>query len=139
MPDRSAAPVFVDPTGKRRKTVRTATVVTVGALTTVGGLLLAALLGAPIGPTASLPVPPPPSVAVPVEQPDQGQPGQPGQPGTSESGEPTTTITTTAAKPTQGAPVTTTTTTTDAVTTTTSKPGNPTPGKPSDRPTKPPR
>lgn len=134
MPDLStAAPVFVDPTGKRRKHVRTTAVLSVVALVAVGGLLIAALFGAPLGPTASLPIPPPPSAPAepaPVETSAESQ-----DPSTdaSTSDVPVTTTTTAAAAP--------TTTTSSSVAVTTTKSGNTPPGRPSDlpRPTKPPR
>jgi hypothetical protein len=53
----TASPVFVDPTGRRRRTIRTAAIVGAGSLLSVGALLLAALLGAPIGPSTFLPQP----------------------------------------------------------------------------------
>ncbi|MBC6448482.1 hypothetical protein [Actinokineospora xionganensis] len=134
MPDLpTAAPVFVDPTGKRRKHVRTTAVVSVAALVAVGGLLVAALFGAPLGPTASLPIPPPPSaparpapVVTTTEAPDRTSRVQ-------TTAAPTSTTTTTSKAP--------ATTTTSSAAGTTTKPGNTPPGRPSDlpRPTKPPR
>jgi hypothetical protein len=53
----TASPVFVDPTGRRRRTIRMAAVIGAGSLLTVGALLVAALLGAPIAPSAFLPQP----------------------------------------------------------------------------------
>lgn len=51
----STPPVFVDPTGWRRKAVRVTAVGGAIALLGVVAVLVAALLGAPIGPSASLP------------------------------------------------------------------------------------
>lgn len=55
-------PVFVDASGRRRKRVRTLSVAAVSAVVMVGGLLLLALLGAPIGPVTFLPDQPAPQV-----------------------------------------------------------------------------
>lgn len=55
-------PVFVDSSGRRRRRVRALTVVAAGAVATIGGLLVLALLGAPIGPVTFLPDQPAPHV-----------------------------------------------------------------------------
>jgi hypothetical protein len=50
-------PVFVDASGRRRRVLRRVAVVFVSAIATVAGILVAALLGAPVVPTALLPAP----------------------------------------------------------------------------------
>lgn len=57
MPDARNSPVFVDPSGRRRRAVRTAAIAGAAGLLGFVGLLLAALLGAPVGPLTSLPEP----------------------------------------------------------------------------------
>jgi hypothetical protein len=49
------SPVFVDHTGRRRRHVRVAAVVVAGLLLGAGALVVAALLGVPVGPSAFLP------------------------------------------------------------------------------------
>ncbi|WP_091383970.1 hypothetical protein [Actinokineospora alba] len=136
MPDLStAAPVFVDPTGKRRKHVRTTAVLSVAALVAVGGLLVAALFGAPLGPTASLPIPPPPSApAQPVPVETTAKPANP-------TSRPKTSAASTSTTTTKAAKASTTTAAGSSAAVTTTKPGNTPPGRPSElpRPTKPPR
>jgi hypothetical protein len=126
----SESAVFVDPTGRRRRTVRLAAIVGAVLLFGTAALLVAALLGAPIGPLTSLPEKdsgPPPAAPAP-------EAGQPPAATTTKSGSPGS-----GARP--GAPGATTTTTpipAAAATTTTrgSKPESP-PGKPTDLPTPP--
>jgi hypothetical protein len=76
-----ASPVFVDPTGRRRRTVRRAAVVGAGVLIGTVALLVAALLGAPLGPLTSLPdpIPGPPAAVeqIPAPQPTSEAPGRP--------------------------------------------------------------
>jgi hypothetical protein len=55
MPD--APPVFVDPTGRRRRRVRVTAIVASASLLGAGALIVAALLGVPVGPAAYLPEP----------------------------------------------------------------------------------
>ncbi|HEV2783123.1 MAG TPA: hypothetical protein VGX25_27390 [Actinophytocola sp.] len=133
MPDARpmASPVFVDPTGRRRRTVRLAAVIGAGTLFAVGALLVAALLGVPIAPTASLPEP------APAAPPVKPQPG----PG-AERGDPASTSQTPGRRarddrPADATPVTTTPTPT--TTTPTSAKGKPEapPGRPTDLPTPP--
>ena len=127
MPDdrTTVSPVFVDPTGRRRRTIRTAAVVGAGALLATAGLLVAALLGAPVGPMVTVPtdLSGPPAAVAPNPQPPQIT-------GTSETARPGSST-----RNKQGAqPVVTTTTA--GSTTTTSVKGKP-PGRPSDLPTPP--
>jgi hypothetical protein len=73
-------PVFVDLTGRRRRGVRMAAIIGAGLLIGIVALVVAALLGAPIGPLTSLPEPaPPPSNAVAPnpEAPGAGPDGNP--------------------------------------------------------------
>lgn len=137
MPDEPAAPVFVDPTGRRRRTIRTTAVVGASSLLGVTGLIVAALLGAPLGSLNPLPEPasgPPAAVEpMPAQQPDgapaegpAGTTSSSAKPGTGRSGAPGATPTTVPG----AAPVTTTTATRG------NKPTTP-PGKPTDLPTQP--
>src|SRR2546421_6137700 len=64
-----ASPVFVDPTGRRRRRIRITAIVGACMLFGVGALIVAALLGAPIGPTASFPQPVEPVPPAVAEQP----------------------------------------------------------------------
>jgi hypothetical protein len=127
-----ASPVFVDPTGRRRRTVRTTAVLGACSLFGAGALIVAALFGAPIGPTASLPQPAEP---IPPAAADQS-------PGSETSSTGTTPRTRGVRQP-GAAPVLTTTTTTPpgspATTTTTTrgKLDHTPPGKPTDLPTPP--
>ncbi|HEX5114119.1 MAG TPA: hypothetical protein VFW65_02870 [Pseudonocardiaceae bacterium] len=50
-------PVFVDASGRRRRTVGRVAVMFVAAIAAAAGILVAALLGAPVVPTALLPAP----------------------------------------------------------------------------------
>jgi hypothetical protein len=59
----TVSPVFVDPTGKRRRRVRVVAVAAVASLLATGALVVVALLGVPIGPSAYLPEPVRPPVA----------------------------------------------------------------------------
>lgn len=133
----AAAPVFVDPTGRRRRTIRRTAVFGACSLVAVTGLIVAALLGAPLGSLNPLPEPasgPPAAVEpVPAQQPAGMPAGQ----------QPTTT---TAARGRPGeapvvAPPATPTTNPDAAATTTTttkgnKPVTP-PGRPTVLPTPP--
>ena len=135
--DRPAAPpVFVDPTGRRRRTIRTTAVLGACSLLGVTGLIVAALLGAPLGPLNPLPDPasgPPAAVEpVPARQPAATPGEQPTTTTGSRRGDnrvvgPGVTTTT----PPGAAPTTMTTTTTKG-----NKPTAP-PGKPTDLPTPP--
>jgi hypothetical protein len=123
----TAAPVFVDPTGRRRRTVRLTAVIGVGVLFAVCGLVVAALLGAPIMPTASLPdrapaneAPPRPAKAPDTTQSPDSSPDQPAP-----EADPTTAAETTEPS---GNPTTTTAKG--------NKPDQP-PGRPTDRPVPP--
>jgi hypothetical protein len=130
MPDdrTTVSPVFVDPTGRRRRTIRTAAVVGAGALFATAGLLVAALLGAPVGPLVSVPtdLSGPPAAVAPNPQPPQVT-------GTSGAARPGS-----SARNKQGAQPAVTTTA-DSTTTTTSAKGKPVtpPGRPSDLPSPP--
>ena len=134
MPDQQA-PVFVDPTGRRRRTIRTTAVLGAFALLGVTVLIVAAMLGAPLGPLNPLPEPAsgPPAAVEPVQAPAQ-TPGGSG---------PTTTSTAKPGSDRVAAPGATTTTTAPAgdptTTTTTTKGNKPTapPGRPSGLPTPP--
>ena len=140
MPDDrpAASPVFVDPTGRRRRTVRTTAVLGACSLLGVTALILAALLGAPLGALNPLPDPasgpPAPVEPVPARQPG-ATPGE--HPTTTSSSRPgdnrvvAPAVTTTTTPP--GASPTTTATTS---TTGKGKPATP-PGKPTDLPTPP--
>lgn len=129
MPD--APPVFVDLTGRRRRHVRVAAVVAAASLLGVGALMVVALLGVPVGPSAYLPEPgqPPPTNQKPqvvetarnVETTSNKRPAPTG-------GEPSTAVVPTSAP----ASVPTTTTTTASK----GKPDTP-PGRPSGLPTPP--
>lgn len=61
----SISPVFVDDTGGRRRMVKVVVALVAGATATIGGLLVAALLGAPVGPFVSLIGPDPDSSSGP--------------------------------------------------------------------------
>src|SRR5688500_14897058 len=103
-------PVFVDLTGRRRRGVRVAAIVGASLLIGTVALLVAAMLGAPIGPLTSLPEPPPP--AEKVNPPNPAAPA--GTPATTtikprQAGGPAGAVTTTTVPP-----VNPTTTTTDA-------------------------
>lgn len=129
MPDPSgAAPVFVDPTGRRRRTIRRTAVLGALSLLAVAGLILAALLGAPLGQLNPLPEPAsgPPAAVEPIPAP------------VTTTG-PTTTSTAKRGNGRVVAPATTTTTTAPAVTATTTKGNKPAtpPGRPTDLPTPP--
>jgi hypothetical protein len=125
------APVFVDPTGRRLRTVRMAAVLGAFALLGVTGLIVAALLGAPLGQLNPLPEPVSGPAAV---EPIPARQAEPPGDGTS---------TTSTAKPGRGVVPTTTTTTTPpaapTTTTTTAKGNKPAtrPGRPTDLPTPP--
>ena len=133
MPDEPAAPVFVDPTGRRRRPVRTTAVVGASSLLGVTGLIVAALLGAPLGSLNPLPEPasgPPAAVEpMPAQQPDgtpAGTTSSSAKPATGRPGTPGATTTTVPG----AAPATTTTATKG------NKPTTP-PGKPTELPTPP--
>jgi hypothetical protein len=127
-----AAPVFVDLTGRRRRGIRKVAIIGASLLLGIVALLVAALLGAPIGPLTSLPEPaPPPSDAIaPNLETPAAEPG--GSPTTKprQAGGPAGAVTTTTTVP---GPVNPTTTTTDVKG---SKPASP-PGRPTDLPTPP--
>src|SRR5438445_9863327 len=95
MPDDrpAAAPVFVDPTGRRRRTIRRTAVLGACLLLGVTGLIIAALLGAPLGPLNPLPEPAagPPAA---VEPAPAGE-----RPASTTGGGPATTTTNGAARP----------------------------------------
>ena len=121
----TVSPVFVDPTGRRRRTIRIAAIAGAVALLSTVGLLVAAFLGAPLGPLISVPEPisgPPPAVERP-EAPPASSTGRPTQRG-SAAGERARPVTTPAPA---------------GATTTTGSKGKPAgaPGRPSDLPTPP--
>jgi hypothetical protein len=123
------APVFVDLTGRRRRGVRMAAIVGASLLIGTVALLVAALLGAPIGPLTSLPEPPPPAENVNTPNPAAAEtPTSTATTRPRQAGGPAGAVTTTVPSP-----VNPTTTTTDAKG---SKPASP-PGRPTDRPTPP--
>jgi hypothetical protein len=65
----SASPVFVDPTGRRRRRVRVAALTTVASLAVMGAVVVVALLGVPVGPSAYLPQPVPGTTSATNEPP----------------------------------------------------------------------
>jgi hypothetical protein len=128
----TVSPVFVDPTGRRRRTVKIAAIAGAVALLGTVGLLVAALLGAPLAPLPFLPdrvSGPPPAVEQQPGGAPAGAENQSAQPSSSRRNRP-------AGQPT----IATTTTPVPAGQTTTTDPhGKPTapPGKPTDLPTPP--
>jgi hypothetical protein len=128
-----AAPVFVDLTGRRRRGVRLAAIIGASLLVGTVALLVAALLGAPIGPLTSLPEPaPPPAENVIAPNPEAPADGPGGSPTSTirprQAGGPAGAVTTT----TVPSPVNPTTTTDPKG----SKPAS-APGRPTDLPTPP--
>jgi hypothetical protein len=70
-PDVPDRPVFVDPSGRRRRLVRRLAIATCALLATYTLLLCAALSGAPIPPSALLPLPGMPDTVEPATTTDQ--------------------------------------------------------------------